>query len=357
MTPRAREQAQGRQRVGVEAVAGPRRRRALDAEDLPDVRVRLAAGGEPAEDAHQREARNPRGVRGALPERRLVEQRLADVEHDGPHSHDATSSRSAGEVTLTSRGSPSTALIRPPWASTSGGAVGSLARQQRGGARPRGTPAASATRRALRGRASRRPRPARRASRCPPREAPAPHRRSPRTAARSRGRAPRRSRAVEPRRARRSRPPRRESPRAPLRTEPARVSPPVTTDRTFPAASSSASTITGSSQPGGAATMMPSIQSESSRRRSGSATSGRLPSRANAFGRSSPSRSPRPAAARTAHTLTLCGRAGLRLGRSTPSSPSPPSSSSCRSFRSCRSWRARRRASRRRPPRRGSSRT
>ena len=55
-------------------------------------------------------------------------ERLADVEDDGPHSHDATSSRSAGEVTLTSRGSPSTALIRPPWASTSGGAVGSLAR-------------------------------------------------------------------------------------------------------------------------------------------------------------------------------------------------------------------------------------
>src|SRR5215208_664995 len=98
-----------------------------------------------------------------------------------------------------------------------------------------------------------------------------------------------------------------------LRTEAARVSPPATTDRTFPAASSSARTITGSSHPAGAATMMPSIQSESSRRRSGSATSGRSPSRANAFGRSSPSRSPRPAAARTAQTLTLCRRAGLRL--------------------------------------------
>src|SRR3954470_4276393 len=97
------------------------------------------------------------------------------------------------------------------------------------------------------------------------------------------------------------------------RTEPARVSAPVTTDRTFPAASSSASTITGSSHPAGAATMMPSIQSESSRRRSGSATSRGVPGRANAFGRSSPSRSPRPAAARTAQTLTLCRRAGLRL--------------------------------------------
>src|SRR4051794_9819730 len=99
------------------------------------------------------------------------------------------------------------------------------------------------------------------------------------------------------------------------RTEPARVSAPVTTDRTFPAASSSASTITGSSHPAGAATMMPSIHSESSRRRSGSATSGRSPSRANAFGRSPSSRSPRPAAARTAHTDTLRRRAGLRLRR------------------------------------------
>src|SRR4051795_10921118 len=97
------------------------------------------------------------------------------------------------------------------------------------------------------------------------------------------------------------------------RTEPARVSAPVTTDRTFPAASSSASTITGSSHPAGAATMMPSIQSESSRRRSGSATSGRVARRANAFGRASPSRPPPSPAARTAQTLTLCRRAGLRL--------------------------------------------
>ena len=89
------EQPQRRKRVGVEAVAGPRRRRTLDAEDLPDARVRLAARGQAAEDAHQREARNARGVGGALPQRRLVEERLADVEDDGLHSHDATSSRSS----------------------------------------------------------------------------------------------------------------------------------------------------------------------------------------------------------------------------------------------------------------------
>ena len=46
------------------------------------------------------------------------------------------------------------------------------------------------------------------------------------------------------------------------RTDSARVSPPVTTAETFDAASSSASRIAGSSQPGGAATTIASTQSE-----------------------------------------------------------------------------------------------
>src|SRR5207248_10781927 len=49
-----------------------------------------------------------------------------------------------------------------------------------------------------------------------------------------------------------------------------------------------------------------SIHSHSSSRRSGSASRGRSPRRTNAFGRSSPSRSPRPAATRSEeHTSEL----------------------------------------------------
>src|SRR5580765_7712972 len=107
------------QRIGIEPVAGKACVRPLDAEDLPDAGVRLPAGGEAAEDAHQRETWNAGRVRGTFPERRLVDERLADVEDDGFHSHVATSSRSSGDVTLSSRRSPGTVLIRPPWASTS----------------------------------------------------------------------------------------------------------------------------------------------------------------------------------------------------------------------------------------------
>src|SRR5207248_4978746 len=56
-----------------------------------------------------------------------------------------------------------------------------------------------------------------------------------------------------------------------------------------------------------------SIHSHSSSRRSGSASRGRSPRRANAFGRSPPSRSPRPAATMTAQVPS--GTAALRGGR------------------------------------------
>src|SRR3954451_19337652 len=113
------KQPQRGERVAVEAAARPGCRRTLHAEDVPDVRVRVAARGQAPEDAHEREAWNAGRVRRALPQRRLVEERLADVEDDGLHSHDATSSRSSGDVTFSSRRSPATALIRPPCASTS----------------------------------------------------------------------------------------------------------------------------------------------------------------------------------------------------------------------------------------------
>src|SRR6266513_1669223 len=124
----------------------------------------------------------------------------------------------------------------------------------------------------------------------------------------------------------------------PARTDSARVSPPPTQALTFAQPSSSATRIEGSSQPGGATITISSIQSEASRRSRLSARSGRSRSFANAFGRSEPSRSPRPAAARTAQTLNA-----TPLG--TRPSPRPSSSSSS----SGRRRRGRRRATR--PPR------
>src|SRR5262245_47683419 len=99
-----------------------------------------------------------------------------------------------------------------------------------------------------------------------------------------------------------------------VRTESARLAPPVTVSATLPAATSSATRMHGSSQPGGAATTMPSIHSDASRRSSGSASSGRSFRDAKAFGRSRPSRSPAPAAARIAQTLTGDRDYSLRLG-------------------------------------------
>jgi hypothetical protein len=84
------------------------------------------------------------------------------------------------------------------------------------------------------------------------------------------------------------------------RTDSARVAPPATTELTLPAPISSARRIDGSSQPGGAATTIASIQSDSSSRSMLVAMSGSSPSATNALGRSAPRRSPLPAAARIA---------------------------------------------------------
>src|SRR5262249_52178989 len=84
-------------------------------------------------------------------------------------------------------------------------------------------------------------------------------------------------------------------------TDSARVGPPVTHATTLDAASSSARRIDGSSHPGGAATTIASMSAQRSRRSMLSARRGRPPRTANAFGRSSPSRSPEPAAAINAH--------------------------------------------------------
>ena len=89
----------------------------------------------------------------------------------------------------------------------------------------------------------------------------------------------------------------------PNRTDSARVAPPVTVAETLPQPSSSATRIDGSSQPSGATTTIASIQSEASSRSRLSASSGRPRSGAKALGRSPPSRSPRPAATRTAQVL------------------------------------------------------
>src|SRR5262249_18184662 len=77
------------------------------------------------------------------------------------------------------------------------------------------------------------------------------------------------------------------------RTDAARLSPPGTTDVSFPSPSSSARRMVGSSQPSGTATTMPSTQPVVSSRSRLSASSTRLPSGANAFGRVRPGRRPR----------------------------------------------------------------
>src|SRR6266566_62659 len=101
----------------------------------------------------------------------------------------------------------------------------------------------------------------------------------------------------------------------PARTDSARVSPPDAQATTLVQASSSATRIDGSSQPGGATITIASTQTEDSRRSRLSASNGRSRSFANAFGRLPPSRSPRPAAAKTAQTdnelapceIAVCG--------------------------------------------------
>src|SRR5205823_11978969 len=97
-----------RQGVRVEVVELPCRGGLLDAENLPDAAVMLAARRQPAENAHHGEARHADGVGGALPPARFVDERLADVEDDGLYSHPRTRSRSSGVVTLSRRSSPST---------------------------------------------------------------------------------------------------------------------------------------------------------------------------------------------------------------------------------------------------------
>src|SRR5262245_25768361 len=72
---------------------------AQGAEARQRVRVKVAV----CEHERRRALRLPPSVG-----RRLVDERLADVEDDDPHSHPITVSRSASDVTLSSRGSPST---------------------------------------------------------------------------------------------------------------------------------------------------------------------------------------------------------------------------------------------------------
>src|SRR5690348_12937467 len=65
----------------------------------------------------EHERRNAFGL-PALIRGRLVDERLTHVEDDDGQRHPATVSRSAADVTLSSRGSPSTIFTRPPAAST-----------------------------------------------------------------------------------------------------------------------------------------------------------------------------------------------------------------------------------------------
>jgi hypothetical protein len=77
--------AQAPNGVGVELVALERARRRLDAEPVERPAMRLASCDRGADERHQREAWDAAVVGHALPVARLVDERLADVEHDGAH--------------------------------------------------------------------------------------------------------------------------------------------------------------------------------------------------------------------------------------------------------------------------------
>src|SRR5438874_2124395 len=291
------------------------------AEELLVVRVHVPRGAEAqATHAQSGEAGQRVGMKVAVCEHergralqvpapvggRFVHERLADVEHHDAQRHPATVSRSASEVTLSKRGSPSTTLTRPPAASTSPAqsvACNRLllarARRKRSAAKACGVCTAQ--------------RPSRDTVSCTPPSGPRRFNVSPtgrpgttpsqpsESGARTRsttssdtsGRAASWTRTTSASAGTSARP---------ARTESLLVSPPVTHACTLPQPSSSATRIAGSSQPGGATRTIPSTQGQASSRRSGSARSGSSPSFANAFGRSSPSRSPRPAATRMAQT-------------------------------------------------------
>src|SRR5918996_1354076 len=297
------EPVETRKGVGVELIRRPCRGRPLDAEDLPGLRVRLSARGQSAQHAHEREARDAGGIGGAFPHAGLVDQRLPHVEHDGLQSHEETSARSSGVVTFRRRGSPSTQRTRPPAASTR--PAQSLASPPPATAR-RSTSARKAcgvwtATSSLRSRVSTTSSPSTRltvsatgsAGTAPSQPLPsAPRTRSITSAARS-GRAASWTRTTAASSG---------TSATPARTESARVLPPVTAARTFPAPSSSERRMAGSSHPSEATMTIASIHSQRSRRSRLSASSGRPDRAANAFGRSPPSRSPRPAATRTAQT-------------------------------------------------------
>src|SRR5262249_14642204 len=100
--------------------------RRADAEQLERAVVRLAGADRRPDERHQREARDAALVGNALPVARLVDERLADVEHDRRYSHAATRSRSAGVVTLSSP--PSPPPTRPPSPARSAARPGAPAR-------------------------------------------------------------------------------------------------------------------------------------------------------------------------------------------------------------------------------------
>src|SRR5687768_18474740 len=62
----------------------------------------------------------PLSVGKPPPPELLVDECLADVEHDRLQSHDSTSARSAGVVIMRSRGSPRTTATLPPTLCTMG---------------------------------------------------------------------------------------------------------------------------------------------------------------------------------------------------------------------------------------------
>ena len=251
---------QARQRVGKELARLPGRRGMLDAEHLPDAVVVLAARGQAAEHAHQREraARRPR--RRRAPTCRVsstASRRRRRRSPSQPRGHPLeVGARRHLQQPLVARDD------RDPAAGRLDERRAVRALRRRRAARSTGATnacgvctATSSSRTSV----SATP-PSARASPCRPPAAPARRRRSPRRAPRAAaGRSPRPAARAGPRRGRGSPPPR-PAPRrrrdAPTPCASRRRS---THAATFDAPSSSASRIAGSSHSGGATTTTPSI--------------------------------------------------------------------------------------------------
>src|SRR5919201_891470 len=245
---------EARERIGIEVTQGVDDLvRRVAAEKLEDAPVVLATRDDDAERGPDdvRSDAEPLRVRG--PVAGLVDERLADVEEHGLHSHDATTSRSAVSVTFRRRGSTG---------ATNACGVCTVTRSARSTVSTTSSPRTRFTVSATG-----------RPGTAPSQPSPSGSRTRPTTSSVTRGRAASctSTTAASSGTSANAR-----------RTDSARVGPPVTQDETLEQPSSSASSTDGSSHPSGAATTIASTQSKPSSRSRLSASKGRPRSAAKA---------------------------------------------------------------------------